>query len=115
MLPVTKRAIPLGPCRAHAQPKDRWADGVKAVSRRRRWRAAPALGPAVHRSTKTQLLLGAVHRLAEIRIDLLGPGVGTLRRRPREDRLQPALQMREVVDVLVLVLVGHDPGIACHV
>src|SRR4029453_17970122 len=58
MLPVTKRAIPLGLCRAHAQPKDRWAEGVKAVSRRRRWRAAPALRPAVHRSTKIQLLPG---------------------------------------------------------
>ena len=33
--------------------------GVKAVSRRRRWRAAPALSPADHRSTlKTQLLPG---------------------------------------------------------
>ena len=32
---------------------------VKAVSRRRRWRAAPALSPADHRSTsKTQLLPG---------------------------------------------------------
>ena len=61
MLPVTKRAIPLGLCRAHAQPKDRWADGVKAVSRRRRWRAAPALRPAVHRSTKTQLLLAPLY------------------------------------------------------
>ena len=58
MLPVTKRAIPLGLCRAHAQPKDRWAEGVKAVSRRRPWRAAPALRPAVHRSTKIQLLPG---------------------------------------------------------
>ena len=54
----TKRTTPLGPCRAHAQPEDLGADGVKAVSRRRRWRVAPALSPADHRSTKAQLLLG---------------------------------------------------------
>src|SRR5215471_14714532 len=55
---ATKRAIPLGLCRAHAQPKDLGADGVKAASRRRRWRVAPALSPADHRSTSTQLLPG---------------------------------------------------------
>src|SRR4029450_635379 len=76
MLPVTKRAIPLGPCRAHAQPKDRWADGVKAVSRRGRWRAAPALGPAGPRARKTQLLLGPDDRLPVGRQDQAGAGVG---------------------------------------
>src|SRR5262249_16727149 len=52
---ATKRAIPLGLCRAHAQPKDLGADGVKAASRRRRGRVAHALSPADHRSTSTQL------------------------------------------------------------
>src|ERR1700692_4104913 len=51
------------------------------------------------------LFLGADRRLSEIRIDLLGPGVGTQRRRPLADGFEPALQMREVVDVLALVLV----------
>jgi hypothetical protein len=45
--------------RAHAKPTDRRADGVKADSRRRRWRVAPALRPAAHRSNlKIQLLPG---------------------------------------------------------
>src|ERR1700694_2150993 len=44
--------------RALAKPTDRRADGVKAVSRRRRGRAAPALSPADHGSTSTQLLPG---------------------------------------------------------
>src|SRR6266404_6718510 len=61
------------------------------------------------------LFVGADRRLAVIRIDLLGPGVGAHRRRPLADSLEPALQMREVVDVLALVLVRHDPGIARHV
>src|SRR6478752_1070253 len=60
-------------------------------------------------------LLGAVDRLAKIRIDLFRLGVGTRGRGPCLNRFQPALQMREVVDILILVLVGHDPGIARHV
>src|SRR5215813_613450 len=63
---ATKRAIPLGLCRAHAQPKDLGADGVKAASRRRRWRVAPALSPADHRSTSTQLLLGETSSIAPV-------------------------------------------------
>src|SRR3954449_623838 len=59
--------------------------------------------------------LGSDRRLAVIRIDLLGLGVGTHGGGPLADGLEPALQMREVVDVLALVLVRHDPGIARHV
>src|SRR5689334_3635322 len=43
------------------------------------------------------LFLGAVDRLAEIRVDLLGQRVGALGRGPGTDGFQPALQMREVV------------------
>src|SRR5215470_12126773 len=60
------------------------------------------------------LLLGADRGLAKIRIDLLGLGIGALGRGPRADGLEPALQMREVIDLLALVLVGHHPGIARH-
>src|SRR5262245_37828338 len=63
---ATKRAIPLGLCRAHAQPKDLGEDGVKAASRRRRWRVAPALSPADHRSTSTQLLPGETSSVAPV-------------------------------------------------
>src|SRR6476620_3374714 len=60
-------------------------------------------------------LLRAVDRLAEIRIDLLRLGIRALGRGPGTDGFQPALQMRKVVDILILVLVGDDPGIARHV
>jgi hypothetical protein len=43
---LTERSPPRSvPDRALAKPADRSADGVKAGSRRRRWRAAPALRP----------------------------------------------------------------------
>src|SRR3954469_15847891 len=42
------------------------------------------------------LLLGAIHRLAEIRIDLLGPRIGALGGGPRLDVRQPALHVGEV-------------------
>src|SRR5258706_12759730 len=61
------------------------------------------------------LFLGADRRLAVIRIDLLGQRVGARRRRPLADGLEPALEMREVIDILALVLVRHDPGLASHV
>src|SRR5450756_2535873 len=61
------------------------------------------------------LFLGADRGLAEIRIDLLGPGIGAHGGGALADGFQPALQMREVVDVLALVLVRHHPGIARHV
>src|SRR5450631_2211358 len=48
---------------------------------------------------------------AHRRIDLLRLGVRAHRRGTRADRLFPALQMREVVEVLALPL-GKDPGIA---
>src|SRR6266436_5218403 len=61
------------------------------------------------------LFLGADRRLAEIRIDLFGHRVGAHRGRPLADGLEPALEMRKVVDVLALVLVPHHPGIARHI
>src|SRR5216684_4050098 len=61
------------------------------------------------------LFLGADCRLAEIRIDLFGHCVGAHRGRPLADGLEPALEMRKVVDVLALVLVPHHPGIARHI
>src|ERR1700730_4385280 len=50
------------------------------------------------------LFLGADRGVAEIRIVLLGHGVGAHRGEALADGLEPALQMREVVDVLLLVL-----------
>src|ERR1700724_1586857 len=55
------------------------------------------------------LLLGADRGLAEVRIDLFGERVGAHGRGPGADGIHPALQMRELLDVLTLVLVGHDP------
>src|ERR1700682_3139139 len=61
------------------------------------------------------LCLGADRRLAEIRIDLFGHRVGAHGGRPLADSLEPALEMRKVVNVLALVLVPHHPGIARHI
>src|SRR5882757_10694359 len=44
------------------------------------------------------LFLGADRRLAEIRIDLFGHRVGAQRGRPLADGLEPALEVRKVVD-----------------
>src|ERR1700728_3740945 len=46
---------------------------------------------------------------------LLSDRIGALHRGPRADRLEPALEVRKVLELLTLPLVGHDPGIACHV
>src|SRR5258708_29349117 len=51
------------------------------------------------------------HRRADLRVDLLGPGIGAHRCRPRLDRLEPALQMRKILQPLALPLVGDGPGI----
>src|SRR6185312_1281678 len=48
--------------RAHAKPRDRWADGVKAVSRRRRGRVSASLEAGRSPVYSTQLLPG-VHDL----------------------------------------------------
>src|ERR1700748_2079758 len=61
------------------------------------------------------LFLGAIDGLAEIRVDLFRLGIGALGRGPRGDGFQPALEVRKLLDVLALVLVGHHPGIAGHV
>src|SRR5215475_3519035 len=52
---------------------------------------------------------------AHIRVDRLRLLVGALDRRPRAHRFEPALEVREVGDVLALALVRHDPGIDRHV
>src|SRR5260370_16765615 len=49
-----------------------------------------------------------------IGVDLLGFVVGPLDRGPAANGLEPALEVRKVVDVLALSLVAHDPGIALH-
>ena len=46
---------------------------------------------------------------ARVRIDLLRLGIGALDRRPRLDRVEPALHVREVLDLLVLALVRSRP------
>src|ERR1700722_11870444 len=61
------------------------------------------------------LLLGADRGLPVIRIDFLGERVGAHGGRALAGGLEPALEMRKIVDVLILVLVRHDPGIARHV
>lgn len=56
-----------------------------------------------------------VHRGLVARVDLLGAGIGALRGRSCRDGLEPALQVREIREVLLLALVRHDPGVAGHV
>lgn len=51
-------------------------------------------------------------RRAGIEIDLADQRIGPLGCGPRADRLEPALEMREILERLGLALVGHDPGIA---
>ena len=48
-------------------------------------------------------------------VDRLGLLVGLHRRGPRPDRLEPALEVGEVLELLALPLVRHDPRIARHV
>src|SRR6516165_10746826 len=52
---------------------------------------------------------------AHVRVDRLRLLVGALHRRPRAHRFEPALEVREIGDVLALALVRHDPGIDRHV
>src|SRR4029077_11567850 len=52
---------------------------------------------------------------AHIGIDRLRLPVGALDGRPRADRLEPALEMREILELLALAFVRHDPGIDRHV
>ena len=52
---------------------------------------------------------------ARARIDLLRLCVGAHDRRARFDRVEPALEMREVGELLALALPRHDPRIARHV
>src|SRR6516165_6475097 len=41
--------------------------------------------------------------------------IGTHHRGARPHRLEPALEVRELVEVLLLALPRYDPGIGCHV
>src|SRR2546426_12194694 len=59
------------------------------------------------------LLRGA--NAAEIGIDRLCLLVGAHDCGARADCFEPALEMREIFELLTLALVGHDPGIARHV
>src|SRR5437899_450943 len=45
----------------------------------------------------------------------LASGVGLLRPGARAHRVEPAPQVREVVQILLLALPGNDPGIGSHV
>src|SRR5207302_8265613 len=45
----------------------------------------------------------------------LASGVGPLRPGARAHRVEPAPQVREVVQILLLTLPGNDPGIGSHV
>src|SRR4051794_13452544 len=51
------------------------------------------------------LFLGADRGLTVVRVDFLGPGIGAHGGGTRGNGFQPALQVGEVVDVLLLVLV----------
>ncbi|CFM29709.1 Uncharacterised protein [Bordetella pertussis] len=48
-------------------------------------------------------------------VDPVGQRVGALRGRAGADGLEPALEVRKLVQVLALALVRHDPGIGRHV
>src|SRR5262245_52106111 len=61
------------------------------------------------------LFLGAVDRLAEIRIDLFRLGVGAPRGRALAGGFGPAPELRDIADTLPLGLAGNHPGITHHV
>src|SRR2546430_6581358 len=103
MPPSTRRAderatTALGFRRALAKPNDLGADGVKAVSRRRRWRAAPALRPADHRSTSNTVAPRPVDPLRTFRSC-----------RVRSLRSAPA-SLAEVAELERSELVQNRPG-----
>src|ERR1700676_371929 len=50
-----------------------------------------------------------------IGVDLLGLVVSPHDGRPGPHGLEPTLEMRKVLELLALALIGHDPGIARHV
>src|SRR5215207_1008193 len=61
-------------------------------------------------------LLGVLrHRGADGRVHFLRLLIGPDRRRARLDRLEPALEVREIVEVLPLALIRNDPRIRGHV
>src|SRR3977135_330328 len=52
---------------------------------------------------------------ARLGVDGLGELIGAHRRGPRLDGLEPAFQVGEILDLLALPLIRHDPRIARHV
>jgi hypothetical protein len=50
-----------------------------------------------------------------LRADVLGFRIGAFDRRTGADRLEPALQIGEMIEILPMTLIGHDPGIGRHV
>src|SRR5260221_6817892 len=68
---------------------------------------------ATNRRLPEQDLAFRVRDLAVARaIDILLAFVDALHRRPYPDGLEPAPQMREIIQVLAMRLMRHDPGIA---
>src|SRR5438477_7735587 len=55
------------------------------------------------------------HRLAGLRIDLLDTRVSCNRCRAGADDFEPALHMREVIEILALPFMRNGPGIGRHV
>src|SRR5437588_10821217 len=80
--------------------------------------SARACRRAVDRSGGLAEQDGALFRganAAQIRIYLLRLGVGTFDRRAGTDRFEPALELREIFQLLALALVRHDPRVNRHV
>src|SRR3954454_23746133 len=88
--------------------------------------SSPPKGRACLACRATWLSAHGVSRLPEeelarlfvyrrLRIDLFALLVGTYHSGPLTDRFEPALEMRKVLELLLLTLVRHDPRIARHV
>jgi hypothetical protein len=62
-----------------------------------------------------RLTLRAPHGQRGVRVHVLCDGVSTLGRRPRGDRLKPALDVRIRVEVETKEVVGRRPSVGCDV
>src|SRR4029453_19580349 len=99
-------------------PSPRWGEGAHRVRGAVGGYLACAGGGAVDRGGGLAEQDRAVLRGAEaslIRVDRLRLLVGALDRRSRLDRLEPALDVGKILELLALALVRHDPGIDRHV
>src|SRR5882724_5915889 len=76
--------------------------------------SAPAHGGRVLPVQQLALRIGR-RRGGFGRVDFAGPGIGALHRGPPSDVVQPALQVREVVDLLLLPQVRQHPRVAGNV